>query len=175
VHSAGPNPARGQRPIGCGGLLWQRAVTASRPEGAAQQPARRAPTLVTAHGAPGAAQSPTPTTAIIILCSKISRYMFWVQLRVGVCNVSKNSFRLQPTHSYSVWTWDSNLLLWYIYKIIYSLFHINQRQYFFWAQQKFQRRDSDLDQFWVTSKKFMSEFWWWSNLGPHQKIWHRDW
>jgi hypothetical protein len=77
--------------------------------------------------------------------------MFRLKLKVIVCNVSKNCFLLQlglqPAHFYSIWTPKMNLPLGYIYKIICSLFHINQRQDFFWGQQKSQHRDSNLDQF----------------------------
>jgi hypothetical protein len=79
--------------------------------------------------------------------------MFWIQLRTVIDNVSKNCSRLQlglqHTHSYFVWTHKTNLLLEYTYKIIYSIFRINQRYDFFWAQQKI----------------LMLEFWSWSILG----------
>jgi hypothetical protein len=39
-----------------------------------------------------------------------------------------------------------NLLIDYIYKIICNIFQINQRQDFFWTQQKIQQRDPDLDE-----------------------------
>jgi hypothetical protein len=67
-------------------------------------------------------------------------------------------FWLQPAHSYFVWISKTNLLLGYIYNIICRIFRINQRQNSFYAQQKFQHRDSDLDQFSVPSKILTSEF-----------------
>jgi hypothetical protein len=88
--------------------------------------------------------------------------MFQFQLRVIVYNVSKICFRLQlglqPAHSYSVWTPKMNILIGYIYKIICSLFCINQRHDFFWMQQKIQSQDSDLDQFYVALKFLMPGF-----------------
>jgi hypothetical protein len=56
--------------------------------------------------------------------------MFRLQLRVIVCKLSKHYFQLQPAHSYSDWAPKMNLLLGYMYKIICSLFRINQCQDF---------------------------------------------
>jgi hypothetical protein len=63
-------------------------------------------------------------------------------------SVSKNCFQLQLGHSYFPILFGILKQIYYlsIYKIICSLFHINQRHDFFWAQQKIQCRDSDLDQ-----------------------------
>jgi hypothetical protein len=127
--------------------------------------------------------------------------MFWLQLRTIVDNASKNcswlQLGLQHGHSYSVWTPKMDLLLVYIYKIICSIFHINQLIMISFEHnkkfnvrililinsrwhQKFWRRYSNHDQIYVALKILTSglaalileliDFGAWN-----QNIWHQDW
>jgi hypothetical protein len=85
--------------------------------------------------------------------------MFRLQLRVLICNVSKNYFRLQlelrPPHFYSVWTPKMNLLLGYI-RISFGCNQIFNIWImilikFVW-HKKFWRQDYDHDQIYAASK-----------------------
>jgi hypothetical protein len=100
---------------------------------------------------------------------------FWLQLgpdpHTPILFLKNTQHKRTSSYTHILFVLKNESITWvFIYKILCSLFRIDQHQDFFWAQQIFQCRDSNLDQLWVTPRFLMLELWSRLNLCRIKKL-----